>query len=859
MATPAARPSGAATRSISGGTTGNLQGTSGNDEIWGWTKGNAVLAGGPGDDTYHVYQASDRVVEAAGGGTDTVVVSWRDWTLGANVENLVISNARNGTGNEMNNMLTGDGGSQTLDGRAGDDVLTGGGGADMFIAARGMGSDTIADFQVGLDKVRLDGTSIHTFGQLKAAAKQVGADTVISIGGGETLTLRGTQVGALREGDFWLPADPNHAGMTMTFREEFSAPLSASASGVGTTWKTTYGVNKQDRTLGSNKEAEYYSDASVGVNPFKVSDGVLDITAAPTNPATNSLGLPYTSGLITTAKTFAQTYGYFEARMELPSGQGFWPAFWLLRQDGKWPPEIDVVENLGHETTIAHTTVHTDETGKHTQTGFGVSVPNLQEGFHTFAVDWRPNTITWYIDGAMVSQAETPDDMHSPMYMLVNLAVGDAGSWPGKYDASTGTGHLLVDYVRAWQTNPAGSEPPAPVPGAPPSPVPVPPTPVPPVPVPPTPVPPVPAPGPSDVLDSVSETAAFGGVYTASPGADVLDFGRAKAGVKADASGFDAGISHTLRGSAFADEVRGGAAGSTVNASLGGGDDVFVFGAGASRVMGGAGNDVFAFAKGAFGKGDSIIDFHRAAPGGGEHDMLRLDGYSSDARLEWVSGTGASQVYRVVDGGRVSPTFALTMSDGSGARLGEADYVFTGRPPVLRDVSETASFGGTYTLSAGGDTLDFGRLKDGLRIDASGFDPKLSHKVYTGAGADEVWGGKAGTADLVVGLGAGNDVFHFGANMARVSGGAGNDVFVFEKGAIAKGDLIVDFRQGAAGGEHDMLRFEGFSASAHLDWVSTSGTVQRYHVVDGDYVSPDIAVAALNGPAHLTHLDYVFA
>ncbi|KQP87255.1 family 16 glycosylhydrolase [Methylobacterium sp. Leaf117] len=425
-----------------------LSGTVGHDDIWGWNKGGAVLKGGAGDDTYHIWQLSDQVIEAARGGVDTVHIAWRDYILPDNVENLSFSNAKSGTGNSLNNMITGDGGAQTLNGKAGNDILTGRGGADTFVIAKGEGTNRITDFTSGQDKVRLEGVDLHTFSELKMAAKQDGSDTVIALGGGETLVLQNLAVANLKAGDFALPADPSHPGMKLSFAEEFNT-LSASANGQGTVWKSALGVGtSQDRTLGSNHEAQYYSDKSVGTNPFSVSNGVLSITAAPDHDG-NPLNLAYTSGVLTTAKSFAQTYGYFEMRAELPAGQGMWPAFWLLNADGTWPAELDVLEFLGHDKDTAYATAHSS-IGGHTLTSFPVQTDDLTEGFHTFGVDWQKDTLEWYIDGAKVAEMATPRDMHKPMYMVVNLAVGDTGSWPGKYDASMPTTQLNVDYVHAW-------------------------------------------------------------------------------------------------------------------------------------------------------------------------------------------------------------------------------------------------------------------------------------------------------------------------------------------------------------------------------------------------------------------------
>ena len=306
----------------------------------------------------------------------------------------------------------------------------------------------------------------------------MGRDTVIAIGDGDTLTLRGVSALSLKGRDFGLPAtaepdapqppaetpaepdapdrpeppdEPVDNGRTLTFSEEFSS-LSATPRGDSDSWKTTLGIFKQDRTIASNKEAEFYSDSTVGVNPFSVSNGILSIEAAPTDPSTNPLHLPYTSGILTIARSFSQTYGYFEARMKMPEGQGFWPAFWLLPEDGSWPPEIDVIEVHGHNTTNAHVTVHSTVRG-HSQKGFDIRVDDMSEDFHVFGVNWQSDKIEWFIDGKEVAQVATPPEMHSPMYMLVNLAVGNTGSWPGKYDASEPTVELQVDYVRAWRTD----------------------------------------------------------------------------------------------------------------------------------------------------------------------------------------------------------------------------------------------------------------------------------------------------------------------------------------------------------------------------------------------------------------------
>ncbi|RAI56243.1 hypothetical protein DOO78_21750 [Roseicella frigidaeris] len=540
-----------------------------------------------------------------------------------------------GKGNALDNIIAGGAGSQTLDGGAGNDILTGGADADCFIVTKGNGTDLITDFQAGIDRIQLQGYAFYDFAGVQAALRQSGADTILTLGGGESLLLRNTTASSLTARDFALPVNPAHPGMRLTFADEFNS-LSASATGVGTTWKTTLKIIDQQRTLASNNEAQYYSDSSVGVNPFAVGGGVLDITAA---PGSNPLNLAYTSGLLSSAHSFAQQYGYFEIKAQLPAGQGFWPAFWLLPADGSWPPEIDIFEMLGNDPTTAYFSLHSTASGA-SGTNKASLLPDLSAGFHTYGLDWEADTIRWYVDGNLVAQAATPADMHKPMYMLLNLAVGDAGSWAGKYDASLPTGHMLVDYVHVWQT---GTVAPAPAPVV------------------------TTATGPDSA-------AALGGVYTLkADGSDLYDFTKARAGISLDAATMSTKATHTVWGSSFDDVVHAGAG--PLNATLGAGNDTFAFGSGTSRVAGGAGSDVFVLTKGAIAAGDQIIDFQRAGAANGDHDLLRLEGFSAAAHLDYKGSSGALQYYVVVDGATTSPVLTLQLS-GSTGTLGAQDYVF---------------------------------------------------------------------------------------------------------------------------------------------------------------------------------------
>ena len=471
----------------------------------------STLLGGAGDDTYCVWNATNTVTELADGGIDTLQSYAARIILPAYVENLQLMwKNEAGIGNALDNIIMGSDGAQTIDGDAGNDVLIGGGGADVFIVSRGNGSDVIIDFLAGTDQIRLQGYALYSIDAVKAAMTQVGADVVLELGEGERLVLRNTQVTSFTATDFQLPIDPKHPGMHLTFGDEFTG-LSASAGGYGTIWKTSLKINDQQRTLSTNKEAEYYSDSSVGVNPFTVANGVLDIAAT---PGSNPLNLAYNSGVITTAQSFAQQYGYFEARLDLPAGKGFWPSFWLLPANGAWPPEIDIMEMLGQDPSTAYFSLHSTTSGNSTITI--KSLPDLTTGFHIYGLDWENDTIAWFIDGIEMARVATPADMHQPMYMLLNLAVGGVGSWPGPVDATMPSAHLLIDYVRVWQAGTSVT-------------------------------------GPDDV-------ANFGGTYTlkADGISDLYDFSRAKGALVMDTAALSVAGTHTIWGSPLGSEVRGG-------------------------------------------------------------------------------------------------------------------------------------------------------------------------------------------------------------------------------------------------------------------------------------------------------------
>ena len=196
-----------ANNTLSGGA-GNdrLDGGAGIDVLLGGT-GSDTMIGGQGSDLYEVTGAGDIVFEQAGGGTADNVYAYVDFVLSDNVENLVMvyGNQRFGTGNSSDNIIIGNGQSNVFEGGAGYDTLTGGAGSDMFIIRPGFGVEVITDFQTGAgsqDAVLFSNSLFTNFNQVMANSAQVGADTWIGDGLGNTLVLVGVQQSALHADDF---------------------------------------------------------------------------------------------------------------------------------------------------------------------------------------------------------------------------------------------------------------------------------------------------------------------------------------------------------------------------------------------------------------------------------------------------------------------------------------------------------------------------------------------------------------------------------------------------------------------------------------------------------------------------------
>lgn len=266
-----------------------------------------------------------------------------------------------------------------------------------------------------------------------------------------------------------MPIDPMN--LAATAKLTFKAAFVSLSLWNGTTGKlaTDYWFDPIHGNGGTNAttgEEEWYINSNYGatqsIRPWTIDNGTLLLTLdlAPENVRPLINGYKYTSGEINTFHGFSQTYGYFEMRAKVPAVSGLWSAFWLQRENGAWPPELDIMEILGRAPTILHVNCHTRLNARH-GAGDGdisestpVTIPDASLAFHTYGVDWEAKTITWYFDRQPVAKIPTPVDMHQPMYIQADLAGG--GPWAKDIDDSRLPASLAIDYIKAYKRRPFG-------------------------------------------------------------------------------------------------------------------------------------------------------------------------------------------------------------------------------------------------------------------------------------------------------------------------------------------------------------------------------------------------------------------
>jgi beta-glucanase (GH16 family) len=171
-------------------------------------------------------------------------------------------------------------------------------------------------------------------------------------------------------------------------------------------------------------------------------------------------GRQYTSARLKTEGKKTFTYGRIEGRMKVPYGQGMWPAFWMLG-GSSWPAngEIDIMENLGKEPSIAHGSMHGPGYSGASGPTATFTLPDgakFSDDFHVFAIEWETNAIRWYVDGNLFSTKTNADTKGNAwvfdhgFFIILNLAVG--GDWPGDPDSTTVFPQkFVIDYVHVCQ------------------------------------------------------------------------------------------------------------------------------------------------------------------------------------------------------------------------------------------------------------------------------------------------------------------------------------------------------------------------------------------------------------------------
>jgi len=237
----------------------------------------------------------------------------------------------------------------------------------------------------------------------------------------------------------------------LVFSEEFNGSELDTSK-----WNTSY---LWGADLVINSEEQYYVDIAnepnFGFNPFEMDGETLTIKSirTPDNLRAKANNQPYLSGVITSYDSFKFTYGYVEARAKVIFGQGYWPAFWLLNAyyvDDK--PEIDIMEHIGNDQDVVYHTYHYHDAEGNLRSSKSKPTPGIDftSEFHTYAVEWMPGTIIFYVDGIERHRITDPKVSQQDMYIIANTALG--GWWPGSPNETTPfPGEYKIDYIRAYQ------------------------------------------------------------------------------------------------------------------------------------------------------------------------------------------------------------------------------------------------------------------------------------------------------------------------------------------------------------------------------------------------------------------------
>jgi beta-glucanase (GH16 family) len=251
------------------------------------------------------------------------------------------------------------------------------------------------------------------------------------------------------------------AGWKLSWSDEFNGAVGTKPD------PANWGYDIGGGGWGVSQLQVYTSDAA---NASMDGNGNLQIVAIKT-------GNNYTSARLKTQSKFQQAYGRFEIRAKVVTGNGMWPAFWMLGDDyngNNWPQcgEIDIMEVRGTRPYNNGGSLHgPGYSGMHPLTGTYVMPhadggPSLSDDFHTYAVEWETGVVRFYVDDNLF-ETHTPQDIpvdaggagqwvyNHPFFILLNVAVG--GTFPGPPDGTVFPQTMLVDYIRVYsRTNGGG-------------------------------------------------------------------------------------------------------------------------------------------------------------------------------------------------------------------------------------------------------------------------------------------------------------------------------------------------------------------------------------------------------------------
>jgi beta-glucanase (GH16 family) len=371
------------------------------------------------------------------------------------------------------------GGSDATGGSAQSGGATGSGGSSAKGGTTGSGGATAAGGTTGSGGVTASGGTTGSGGATASGGSTGSGGKAGSTGSGGSAGATGS--GGNGSGG----AAGGHAGSAAGGGGATGTGGAAGAGGAATSWTLTWSdeFNGADGSAvdsskwvydtggngWGNSEYEYYTSGTANAVQ---QGGNLVITATTAGASSHTCSYPsngpcqYTSARIKTLGKFSQQYGRFEARIQIPEGQGIWPAFWMMGDNinqVNWPScgEIDVMENIGKEPSINHGSMHMPASGSTSDsqlTGM-YTLPGgakLGDAFHVYAIEWTSSQVAFYVDDTLYEmQTKTGAtgrtwEFDHPFFILLNVAVG--GTWPGAPDSTTTFPQTMkVDYVRVYQ------------------------------------------------------------------------------------------------------------------------------------------------------------------------------------------------------------------------------------------------------------------------------------------------------------------------------------------------------------------------------------------------------------------------